>query len=392
MPEKHNERMEDYMATVVNLLEKAFGEEERERIEVGEGIMDNTIKNQEERIAKARANFEENKAKYIEEINQIEDETTQNFTNFLEMASKGNTAIDTKTKEISAAAANIGSVLQSTAEIIAQANAKIASAGGIEYTAPTSNGVLADQKKKNQGMSVSQAASQFMNKEMMWTMTNNGATGKSNFRGLGAAIKSGKASDIISSMGEGGMFTHSIRHYLTNNGIDWDSLSDDEKVKMAKDFYNSVTSSDVMKREGNTEYWDAKKNDWSNIKDGIINNGNKSIVSAASNVTKINDGLVQADPKDVAIFAKEGGVIGNFLDNLYNDVHSSNSGSIKLDTINVSISGSLDLSSGGQSVNIINELQNDPILLRSLSRMLAEHISKSMNGGRGNSNLSIGSI
>ena len=126
--------------------------------------------------------------------------------------------------------------------------------------------------------------------------------------------------------------------------------------------------------------------------DGIVNNNNKPIVSSASNVTKINDGLVQSDPKDVAIFAKEGGVIGNFLNDLYNDVHSANSGTISLDTVNVTISGSLDLSSGGQSVNIINELQTNPMLLRSLSRMLAQQISSAMNGGRGTLSMGIGSV
>ena len=128
------------------------------------------------------------------------------------------------------------------------------------------------------------------------------------------------------------------------------------------------------------------------FKDGIISNNNKSIISQANNVTKINDGLVQSDPKDVAIFAKEGGVIGNFLNDLYNDVHSANSGTISLDTVNVTISGSLDLSSGGQSVNIINELQTNPMLLRSLSRMLAQQISSAMNGGRGTLPMEIGSV
>ena len=93
-----------------------------------------------------------------------------------------------------------------------------------------------------------------------------------------------------------------------------------------------------------------------------------------------------------ALPPKEGGVIGNFLNDLYNDVHSANSGTISLDTVNVTISGSLDLSSGGQSVNIINELQTNPMLLRSLSRMLAQQISSAMNGGRGTSSIGIGSV
>ena len=128
------------------------------------------------------------------------------------------------------------------------------------------------------------------------------------------------------------------------------------------------------------------------MNDGIIASNNKPIISQASNITKINDGLVQSNPKDVAIFAKEGGVIGNFLDNLYSDVHSVMGGSMSMDSVKVEISGSLDLSSGGQSVNIINELQNNPVLRRSLTKMLSEQISSAMNGGRSTANPTIGSV
>lgn len=302
MPEKHNEKIEKYMEDIVDLLGKAFGEEERGRIEVGQGTFDNTIENQLERIAKARANFEEHKDEYISKINEIQDKTTKQFTNFLEMASKGNQAIDNEAAKISATASNINAALQTTANIIAQANAKIASAGGIKFTKPTSDGKL--------------------------TLPSNTAN-----------------------------------------------------VSEAK---TKIKATEKQRKQA--------FRDNAQMQDGIVNNNNKPIVSSASNVTKINDGLVQSDPKDVAIFAKEGGVIGNFLNDLYNDVHSANSGTISLDTVNVTISGSLDLSSGGQSVNIINELQTNPMLLRSLSRMLAQQISSAMNGGRGTLPMEIGSV
>ena len=114
-------------------------------------------------------------------------------------------------------------------------------------------------------------------------------------------------------------------------------------------------------------------------KDGIIRGNNSSIISTASNVTKINDGLVQSDPKDVAIFAKEGGVIGNFLNDLYNDIHTSKA---ETNNIKLEISGNLELSSGGQSINVISELQNNPILLRTLLKLIAEGQSSAENGGR----------
>ena len=165
-------------------------------------------------------------------------------------------------------------------------------------------------------------------------------------------------------------------------GIPVDGTKAEMKKKLTSKGFTYIPKDDLFKGEFNG----------SEVFLSIVTNNNKPIVSQVTNVTKINDGLVQSNPKDVAIFAKEGGVIGNFLSDLYSDVHSSMGGSLQLDTVNVQISGSLDLSSGGQSVDIINELQNNPILLRSLSRMLAQHISSAMNGGRGNTNLSFGSI
>lgn len=341
MPADYQGKMLKNMEDIVDLLGKAFGEEERERIETGQGVFDNTIKNQLERIAKARANFEEHKDEYIGKINEIQDETTKQFTNFLEMASKGNQAVDNEAAKISATASNINAALQTTANIIAQANAKIASAGGIEYTKPTSDG-----------------------KFTLPSNTTNVPTEAKTKVNVSSAIK-GKSS--VLSMASA----------------------------VAEEAHNVITNPKATEKQKKQAFRDNAQMQVGNallFKDGIVNNNNKPIVSSASNVTKINDGLVQSDPKDVAIFAKEGGVIGNFLNDLYNDVHSANSGTISLDTVNVTISGSLDLSSGGQSVNIINELQTNPMLLRSLSRMLAQQISSAMNGGRGTSSMGIGSV
>ena len=38
--------------------------------------------------------------------------------------------------------------------------------------------------------------------------------------------------------------------------------------------------------------------------------------------------------------------------------------------------------SNGQSVNIIDEIKNNPILLRTLSQLISESMEKNINGGR----------
>lgn len=156
------------------------------------------------------------------------------------------------------------------------------------------------------------------------------------------------------------------------------------------------------------------------IFDGVAVSNNKSMSVSATSITPIHDGtakIAKTDPKDTAIFAKTGGP----FDTLFNDVFgrinavynmieplpmkysslamdnssivsSDIGGNIKLDPLKIEISGSLDLSSGGQNINIISELQNNPILLRTLSQMLTEQVSKALNGGRGLLPINIGNV
>jgi hypothetical protein len=161
-----------------------------------------------------------------------------------------------------------------------------------------------------------------------------------------------------------------------------------------------------------------------NIRDGIITNNNKPILAPASNITRIPDGsirMAQSDPADSALFAKIGGPFDTLVngvfkttDKIFNAVapipmqqtfvmeaikHFSNEMSSKSNNGNntihfdtLRIEGRLELTSNGQSVDIMSELKNNPLLMRQLSRMLTEHISTAVNGGRGTLNIGIGSV
>lgn len=298
MPEKHEERMENYMSKVLDYLAILTGEENLQKTQLGQATNDERRESYMQRLDTAHQNFVDNFETYVNNAKEGMNLANEKFRDYIQMWQDNNDAQGPGLDQINAATSNIVSALGDTASVIATANQKIAES--------------IDRAK----------------------FASNGVTGKDeNDFNLNIANSGGKIPTPTSS----------------------------------------------------------PKPVWM-LQDGIVTNNNKPIVSQVTNVTKINDGLVQSNPKDVAIFAKEGGVIGNFLSDLYSDVHSSMGGSLQLDTVNVQISGSLDLSSGGQSVDIINELQNNPILLRSLSRMLAQHISSAMNGGRGNTNLSFGSI
>lgn len=131
---------------------------------------------------------------------------------------------------------------------------------------------------------------------------------------------------------------------------------------------------------------------WNWVKGTFIDSGRSGARLAGQKTQQINDGiitndgLVQSDPKDVAIFAKEGGPIGKFLNDLTTDVHTAlGNGGMNGGKINIELSGKLELSSGGQTINILEEMRKNPLFVRNLTQLLAENLSQAKNGGRGKS-------
>ena len=172
------------------------------------------------------------------------------------------------------------------------------------------------------------------------------------------------------------------------------------------------------------------------IHDGMVSANGKPMYSQAAAVTPIHDGSIQmakSDPKDVALFAKTGGPFDTLFNGIFNRIDAlyeayqdpaltpnatietlpmedTNVGDVirhqwdiatSKDTyshsspsqpMELKISGSLDLQSGGQSVDIMGMLRDNPLFIRELSRLLANQLSNAQNGGRGVSNLSQGSL
>lgn len=319
MPEKHNERMEDFMITIIDLLSKTKGEETREKILVAEATYANTIDKIGQRVAEAMENFNLNYPKYVEEVKAGQEEATKQYKNYFELAKAGNEAVDSKANEIKATASNINAALLDTARIIQEANAKIAAAGGIGYTAPTTG------------------------------VTNNIPT------------------SIKLTEGDKKAIQQTINRHQENTKIDpHNNLSPSELEE-------AIFSSQLGERLKGIKL--TKGNDF------IIGKTNSPMIAHGDNVTKMNDGLVQANPKDVAIFAKEGGVIGQGFADLYNEVHSNNNSPKDM---NIHMDGRLELvGQNGQTIDLVSAFNNDPIALRTFARMLFRNEYDSNNGGRG---------
>ena len=169
---------------------------------------------------------------------------------------------------------------------------------------------------------------------------------------------------------------------------------------------------------------------------------NKPITLAANKVTPIHDGaasFAKSDPKDSAIFAKVGGpfdtlfngifdkinqiyadtkggrtILNNYNSNvvpiepigksqfvssdygeptvkedvsvqqLYDKIGSNTTPQeISMKPVEVRLSGSVRLEASGQSVDLMDMLNKNPMLIRQLSQMISDEVGKSINGGRG---------
>ena len=173
----------------------------------------------------------------------------------------------------------------------------------------------------------------------------------------------------------------------------------------------------------------------------ILETNGKSVTIPANKVTPIHDGaasIVKSDPKDSAIFAKVGGpfdtlfngifdkinqiyadtkggrtILNNYNSNvvpiepigksqfvssdygeptvkenvsvqqLYDKISSNTTPQqISMKPVEVRLSGSVRLEASGQSVDLMDMLNRNPMLIRQLSQMISDEVGKSINGGR----------
>lgn len=174
---------------------------------------------------------------------------------------------------------------------------------------------------------------------------------------------------------------------------------------------NGDYSSDTVYESIRDNY---QKGSFVRSKDALMSGNGKPLITAATSVTPINDGvttIAQSDPQDSAIFAKTGGPFDTLFNGIFakineisdvlprsmeyimplekglNEINNSkgtaNNSKIQIEPLKIELNGKLELNnSNGQSVDILNEIKNNPILLRTLTQLISESINKTINGGK----------
>ena len=200
----------------------------------------------------------------------------------------------------------------------------------------------------------------------------------------------------------------------TSTQDDWFSeLSDTQKdaIRNNPELFYNVVKEMAINGKNNVENRHLSA---LNVEDGVMSSNGSSMLTSASNITPINDGsvqLAQSNPQDIALFAKTGGPFDTLfngifakineissvlprsmeyimpLERIFNEISHSNgtanNSKIQIEPLKIELNGKLELNnSNSQSVDIINEVKNNPILLRTLTQLISESINKTINGGR----------
>ena len=170
----------------------------------------------------------------------------------------------------------------------------------------------------------------------------------------------------------------------------------------------------------------------SDPQDKVIYGNGEPITVAVNKVTPVHDGtasIARSDPQDSAIFAKTGGPFDTLfngifgrIDEIYNSISNNSvvpsepigksqfissdvsnyevnklisanelanqmsvnttSTEITIKPVEVKLSGSVRLETNGQSIDIMDMIDKNPMLIRQLSQMISDEVGKSINGGR----------
>ena len=441
IPVEHNEKMENYMERIVTAVEALKGEELAEQGTLMKNNISKYLEEYAERLNKAKETFDANvngKDGFNDKVQKGMEAITTSFSLYAEQYEKGNEAISAEMSELTKITNGLNGYLSSLSQSIVNATNRINGVNSNEVKEAQNRTPNIQGKVKAQSVGGNQ---KLLDKNLINTIeeyyNNNSKNGYVDSHALDKYGGQEKVKQALRNSFKNADFMKKLDKKTQEsfmNSYDFYYYKDDVafNLDLWRTYkYNPVEVAQELRKRANTKgFYDWKFQKDGNYKilnnanlptygkyeDGIVNNNGSPILSQASKVTKVHDGtsqIVQSDKADTALFAKDGGpfdvlfngvfakvnaihdTFENILSNRntsYKENENNGTNVIKFDTLKIELGGKLDLSSGGQSINIINELQNNPMLLRSLSRMLTEQVSSAMNGGRGLNNLSIGSV
>ncbi|MBD5319861.1 MAG: hypothetical protein HDS07_03055 [Bacteroides sp.] len=378
-PENNEEKLVDYVYDIRDMMTKLTGAKQYATARLELDGYDQWYKEEQTRIKNVVTDFNTNYAKYLNEFKDKMSLATKAQQTMLDIMNQGNSNIDSASSEILQEGKNIASTL-------AQVNTLL------QNSLNNMNDLI---KGNNNDISTSKAQADTV-------------------KPVGADPINPIPENAENVTKGGGMITYRERY---TGRMKYQCIADNAGRNVQQNIIPPSLPPD--------------------INDGTISSDGKPMSISASKITPINDGeIATTSPQDHAIFAKMGGPfdklfngVFNKINAVYNNIHSiqpeqsikylyriseivkqsnvqarplpylevmtnnserrkdnqqpndhiNHNEAIRIEpiTLNINLDGVL-----GRSKDFMEELTNNPMLLRSLTQLIGEAINKNINGGK----------
>lgn len=411
----HEEAMYDLMKEGVDCLhdlvgkgKKASGETAAEQISLFQEHTQQFYKTYDDMVIAARQYFEDHKSKFQEELDNNLKIVRESYQGYLQVANEGNEEIDAKVKQIQGSASAIANTLVAVSQLFAEAESRVKT----ELNNGKQENVRAEADKTgDEVINNAEAQVQATERPQNTQANNNDTVQRLTRPAIFAAINTfvpaplaSGASYVLSSVASkifNGSNTQKQNNQESNkpqatnasssvHGIVPSLWNSNEKSNKVKQSTNTQTTNTPLLRPSNsfatfTPEWNPSKP--TNIKDGVIDkNGN----------------VIKIDSQDQILAAQEGGPVDKMFDiaqsapsvlpypmpyesyvkeNPYT-VNTNNGGKIEVAPIEIRLSGNIQLSGGNGTVDITQQITNDPIVMREIAQFISKHFEIEKNLGR----------
>ena len=372
MSEDHDERMETWVADIASVVKKMDAEKVWESADVASATYQNTLNSFNERLTAMHENYLNTRQETIDNISGMQETIENSVNGYLQQYANN---VKSNTDDVSTQMANI----KKSANDIAGA------LNGVAQTVNTAKTAVDQQISK-----------------MI-------AAQEGNFNS-----SSNSALNTVESKSNGRVISQKP---ASSQSAPKKALDNANKEVVAGSYSGNKPATTIGES-------------LASLKDGIASGGGDDMAIVASKVTPINDGVVTAIPSrnDEILAAERGGVIDNMVNGTRRDSRhiletleriasgpngvlpqedalgklneawsnpyeyakrmdsmSGGSGNVQpmgKKDVNVNINGRLTLDGGGQQIDLLQILKNNPDLVRKITEVVVNQMSSNENGGK----------
>lgn len=392
----HEEAMYDLTKKGVECLEelvgkgrKMSGETAAEQISLFQEHTQQFYKTYDDMVIAARQYFEDHKSKFQEELDNNLKIVRESYQGYLQVANEGNKEIDAKVQQIQGSATAIADTLVSVSQLFAEAESRVKTElnNGNQENVRSEADKAAEKVRNN-----AENKLQTINRPQVSPSEKSIRFGSS-LGGVYIPQMGNMKSDKAEQKGEP-QKQASYKPQATNTSSSvhgivpslWNSNEKSDKVKQST---KSQTITAPLSKPSNSF---ATFTPWSPSNPSKVNDG---VISQNGTVVKI-------DNQDQILAAKEGGPVDKIFDTFKSEpsvspspmpydtyvkenpytVNTNNGDKIEVAPIEIRLSGNIQLSGGNGTVDITQQITNDPNFIRELSQMISKQFERQINGGR----------